>query len=54
MGRFKICLMGIVLILIVGEGVSIVVFWHDIQEIRGVMKYANVFKEDKCKMTWPK
>lgn len=54
MSRFIKWLMGIVLVLILSGGVSIVVFWHDIQEIRGVMKYANVFKEDKCKMTWPK
>jgi len=47
MGRFKKWLMGILLVLILGVGVSVIVFWHDIQEIRGVMKYANVFKKEK-------
>ena len=47
MSRFKKWLMGIVLVLILSGGVLIVVFWHDIQEIRGVMKYADVFKTEK-------
>jgi len=35
---------GIVVVLIV---VGLIVFWKDIQEIRGVLRYAKVFEPDK-------
>lgn len=47
MSKFKKWLVGIGIVLILSVGVSTIIFWQDIQEIRGVMKYAAVFETEK-------
>ena len=47
MSKFKKWLLGIGIVLILAVGVSTIIFWQDIQEIRGVMKYAAVFETEK-------
>ncbi|MEE8399360.1 MAG: serine hydrolase [Desulfobacterales bacterium] len=46
MSRLKRALIGIAGVLVLVVIVSIVVFWKDIQEIRGVREYANIFNPD--------
>ena len=47
MSKFKKWLLCIGIVLILAVGVSTIIFWQDIQEIRGVMKYAAVFETEK-------
>lgn len=47
MRKFKKWLLGIGIVVILVVGVATIIFWQDIQEIRGVMKYAAMFKPEK-------
>jgi len=47
MGKLKRWSIRIAVVLVVAAVVAVAIFWKDIQEIRGVLRYANVFEPDK-------